>query len=108
MRARALAPRGVDGLFDLVGGGPLRDLATLVTDRSKLVTAADAQTASELGGQRVVRERTARVLEEIVQLAKSGAFNPFVTEVFPFERAGDAMRLVESGHATGKVVLEMG
>jgi NADPH:quinone reductase-like Zn-dependent oxidoreductase len=107
-RARALAPRGVDGLFDLVGGGPLRELATLVTDRSKLVTAADAQTASELGGQRVVRERTARVLEEIVQLVKSGAFNPFVTEVFPFERAGDAMRLVESGHATGKVVLEMG
>ena len=43
-----------------------------------------------------------------MQLAKSGAFKPFVTEVLPFERAGEAMRLVESGHATGKVVLEMG
>ncbi len=106
-KARALAPSGVDGLFDLVGGDPLRDLATLLADRSKLITAADAQMASELGGQRVVRERTARVLDEIVQLAKSGAFKPFVTEVFPFERAGEAMRLVESGHATGKVVLEM-
>jgi NADPH:quinone reductase-like Zn-dependent oxidoreductase len=105
---RALAPDGVDALFDLVGGSALRDLATLVPDGSRIVTAADAATATELGGSQVRRERTARVLDEIVQLLGKGEFSPFVTAVFPFDQVGDALRLVEAGHATGKVVVEVG
>src|SRR5262249_2491279 len=40
-RLRAIAPAGVDVIFDLAGGEALRDVADLVRDRARIVTAAD-------------------------------------------------------------------
>ncbi|MFF1548445.1 zinc-binding dehydrogenase [Streptomyces sp. NPDC058291] len=41
-------------------------------------------------------------------LVVRGDLNPHVTGRYPLERAGEALREVESGHARGKVVLEIG
>ena len=58
--ARSLAPNGVDGLFDLVGGTALLGLGTLVDDGSRIVTAADEATAVALGGALVQRADSQR------------------------------------------------
>lgn len=106
-RVRAAAPDGVDALFDLVGAPSLEDLAALLTDPSKVISGADKDTVAKLGGAPVARKRTADVLDAVAQLVAEGALNPFVTRIFPFEQAGQALRTVEDGHTRGKVVIEV-
>ncbi|MFJ6567646.1 NADP-dependent oxidoreductase [Streptomyces sp. NPDC091292] len=107
-RVRAVAPDGADALFDLVGGDVLREAASLVADPSKVITAADAGTATELGGAAVDRARTSAVLDAVADLARKGTLDPHVSRTFPLEQAGDALRAVEDGHAQGKIVIEVG
>jgi NADPH:quinone reductase-like Zn-dependent oxidoreductase len=99
---------GIDAIFDLVGGAHLEAVAVLLENRSKLITAADRQTAARLGGVPVERDRRRAVLERIVEWTEQGALDPFVTATYPLERAPDALRAVENGHARGKIVLEVG
>ncbi|MET7702183.1 NADP-dependent oxidoreductase [Streptomyces sp. NPDC005485] len=107
-RVRAAAPEGVDAVFDLVGDGVLEEAATLLTDRTKLITAGASQEAAErLGGARVARARTAAVLDEVAKLVVDGRLRPFVTQSFPLEGAAEALRTVEDGHARGKIVIEV-
>ncbi|WP_043666344.1 NADP-dependent oxidoreductase [Streptomyces xylophagus] len=107
-RVRAAAPDGIDGVYDLVGGDVLAEVATLLTDRTKLVTAgAPAPVVEKLGGARVERARNAAVLDEVAQLVVSGRLDPHVTQTFPLDEAGDALRTVEEGHARGKIVIEV-
>ncbi|MET7687843.1 NADP-dependent oxidoreductase [Streptomyces sp. NPDC005483] len=104
-RARAAAP---DGVYDLVGGQVLAEAAELLTDRTKLITAgAPEEEARRLGGARVTRARNAAVLEEVARLVLDGDLDPHITETFPLDRAGDALRTVEEGHARGKTVIEV-
>ncbi|MFF3464237.1 NADP-dependent oxidoreductase [Streptomyces sp. NPDC001984] len=106
-RVRAAAPDGVDGVYDLVGGEVLAEAATLLTDRTKLITAgASAEAVAELGGARVARARTAAVLDEVARLVVNGDLDPHVTRTFPLERADEALRAVEDGHVRGKIVIE--
>ncbi|MFC4946311.1 NADP-dependent oxidoreductase [Pseudonocardia sp. GCM10023141] len=106
-RVRAVAPGGVDAVFDLVGGAALRAVAELVADRSKLVTVADRPLAAELGGGGVERDRSRAVLTELARLVAAGELDPHVTDVRPLDDAAAALALVESGHATGKVALQL-
>jgi NADPH:quinone reductase-like Zn-dependent oxidoreductase len=106
-RIRAVAPDGVDGIFDMVGGDALREVAPLVASPSKIITAADGATVEELGGSRVNRTRNAATLQIVAQLVADGTLKPFVTATFPLDQIGEALALVESGHAIGKVVVEI-
>ncbi|GHI09845.1 NADPH:quinone reductase [Streptomyces cellostaticus] len=107
-RVRAAAPGGIDAVYDLVGDRTLAEAATLLTDRTRLVTAgAPPETVAELGGSRVARARTAAVLEAVADLVLRGALNPHVTRTFPLDRAEEALRTVEDGHARGKIVIEV-
>ncbi|WLW57512.1 NADP-dependent oxidoreductase [Streptomyces sp. YU58] len=107
-RVRAAAPEGVDGVYDLVGGEVLAEAAGLLTDRTRLITAgASAEEVERLGGARVIRARTAAVLEEVARLVVNGDLDPHITRTFPLEQAGAALRTVEEGHARGKVVIEV-
>ncbi|MCX5374636.1 NADP-dependent oxidoreductase [Streptomyces sp. NBC_00103] len=106
---RLTAPDGVDGVYDLVGGEVLKEAAGVVRERTRLITAgAPAEEVERLGGARVARARDAAVLRAVADLVVRGELNPQVTLTFPLERAGEALREVESGHARGKVVLEIG
>jgi NADPH:quinone reductase-like Zn-dependent oxidoreductase len=107
-RIRAAAPGGVDGIYDLVGGDALAEIAPLLDDRSKLISAADRGLVADLGGGPVRRARSRAVLDAVAGLVVAGALDPRVTAVYPLEQAGRALREVEKGHATGKVVLTVG
>jgi NADPH:quinone reductase-like Zn-dependent oxidoreductase len=104
-RVRALLPDGVDAIFDLAGGDGLRAVADLVTDKTKLISAADGATAAELGGHVIVREYTRTVLDLLAALVADGKLDPHVEDVVPLHKAADAMAAVEGGHAKGKVVI---
>ena len=106
-RIRRAAPQGIDGIYDQVGGPALEEVAPLLTDRSKLISAGDRATVARLGGSPVARARNQQVLDAVAQLVVTGALNPFVTHTFPLSQAAQALRLVEDGHAQGKVVIEV-
>ncbi|MFC4469558.1 zinc-binding alcohol dehydrogenase family protein [Streptomyces xiangluensis] len=105
---RAAAPDGVDAVYDLIGGEVLEAAAELLTDRTKLITAGGKDIVGRLGGAPVARARTAAILDEVAHLVADGKLNPFVTQTFPLTRAVEALRLVEGGHARGKIVIEIG
>ncbi|WP_406444291.1 NADP-dependent oxidoreductase [Streptomyces sp. NBC_00631] len=108
-RVRAAAPEGVDGVYDLVGGEVLTEAAGLLADRTRLITAAaPPQTVGALGGARVERARTAAVLDEVAELVVAGELDPHVSLTFPLDKADEALRAVEDGHALGKIVIEVG
>ncbi|MGW2645817.1 NADP-dependent oxidoreductase [Streptomyces sp. NPDC001393] len=107
-RVRAAAPDGIDGVYDLVGDPVLAEVAELLKDRGKLITAGSPQEAvAALGGAPVRRARTAAVLEAVADLAVRGALKPHITRTFPLDQADRALRAVEDGHALGKIVIEV-
>jgi NADPH:quinone reductase-like Zn-dependent oxidoreductase len=106
-RISEVAPDGIDGIYDMVGGDALRDVKSLAPDGSKVITAADGAAAAELGGSRVERARNGAVLQAVAALTEEGKLKPFVTATFPLDQTGEALALVETGHATGKVVIEV-
>ncbi|WP_190812757.1 NADP-dependent oxidoreductase [Saccharopolyspora pogona] len=104
-RVRVAAPRGVDAVFDLVGGEALRTVAGLVADRPQLLSVADKLLVRELGGREVERDRSTAVLTRLVQLVASKALDPHVAQIRPLDEAREALAEVENGHVVGKVVL---
>ncbi|MFE1321144.1 NADP-dependent oxidoreductase [Kitasatospora phosalacinea] len=106
-RVRAVAPQGVDGVFDLVGGEVLAGAAGLLRERSALVSGADRGAVAALGGVPVGPARGPGVLEAVVALARDGVLDPCVRRVLPLSRAAEALRGVEGGHALGKTVIEV-
>ncbi|WP_394215511.1 NADP-dependent oxidoreductase [Brachybacterium vulturis] len=102
-RVRALAADGVDLLADLVGGDALRELAPLAKEPSVIVSAADGETAVELGG--AGRERSEGVLGKIAGVVQYGLVDPHVVRTYPLEQAAEALAEVESGHTRGKIVI---
>ena len=104
---RRIRPDGVDAVLDLVGGESLRTVADLAGDRGKVLSAADPRTAQEVGGGPVRRSRTGSVLAEVVRLVADGKLDPHAVDVRPLDEAGEALRAVESGHARGKVVIQV-
>jgi NADPH2:quinone reductase len=73
-----------------------------------VLSVADKDLVKRLGGREVVRDRSSGVLRGLVGLVAEGALTPHVTHVFPLDKAGDALALVEDGHVIGKVVIEVG
>ncbi|WP_197379407.1 NADP-dependent oxidoreductase [Mycolicibacterium mengxianglii] len=106
-RVRQLMPGGVDAILDLVGGESLRAVAGLLADHDKLVSAGDSETISELGGHMVERDRTTRVLEIVGAMVADGKLDPHVEDIRPLDEAAEAVAAVETGHARGKVVIEV-
>ncbi len=103
-RVRAVVPDGVDLVLDLVGGEVLRAAAPLASSPERVVSAADGAVV-ELGG--AMRRSTPEALREVLELVRRRAVDPHVSVTYPLERAGEAVAAVESGHAAGKVVVEV-
>ena len=116
-RIREAAPQGVDVVLDAAGTDEaLAASFELVSDRSRIGTIAVGARAAELGirawsgGNPVpLSDEELRLRREGVSvasgLAAEGRFDVEVAQTLPFEQAGEAQRLVDSGEAGGKVVL---
>ncbi|MFE6039538.1 NADP-dependent oxidoreductase [Streptomyces sp. NPDC056452] len=108
-RVRALAPQGVDAVFDAAGKGALAASVELrggTADR--IVTIADADAAkygvafSAGGGE---RQDEAERLAEYAALAAVGELRIPVAQTFALRDAARAHELSEAGHVRGKLVL---
>ncbi|HEX7301900.1 NADP-dependent oxidoreductase [Lentzea sp.] len=100
-----LAP-AYDAVIDTVGGDSLRELAPLAAKPEALVSIGD-QSVTELGGSFVRRRLDRAGLERVAELMVAGTLDPHITGTYPLERAAEALALVESRHASGKLVLDL-
>jgi len=118
-RIRALAPSGVDAVFDCAGGA-LPDLVAIAGDAARVVTIAPDLTAASHGvhmSHSAPAEETGEVmgapadpqalhgLATAVTLAGEGRLRVPVAAVFPLTEAAAAHELSEGRHARGKIVL---
>lgn len=117
-RVRALAPGGVDAVFDCAGGA-LPDLIAITGDAARVVTIADFDAAAhgvhmshtapaEAVGDLVGTTATPSAADSLTAaaaLAEQGRLRVPVGAVYPFAEAVAAHELSESRHARGKIVL---
>jgi NADPH:quinone reductase-like Zn-dependent oxidoreductase len=104
-RIAALAPNGVDAVFDTVGQGTISAVADAVghdaTRYASVVDFADQRTKPVLA--RLVSED----LHAVAELAAQGYLRPQVGVVFPLGAAAEAHELVATRHGKGRIVLRM-
>jgi NADPH:quinone reductase-like Zn-dependent oxidoreductase len=103
-RVAALAPNGVDGVFD-AAGSQLEDLLVIAGALERLVTIANFAAAAR--GVRVSGggERALDALAWAADLADAGRFELAVLQTFAPAETGDAHRLIETRTANGKLVI---
>jgi NADPH:quinone reductase-like Zn-dependent oxidoreductase len=104
-RVRALAPDGVDAVFDVAGKGALEDSITLRRGTDRVITIADLR-ARELGVTFASgpEQRSAAMLAALAQAAAAGALSVVVT-TYPLEQAAAAHQFSDAGHTRGKLAL---
>ena len=104
-RVRALAPQGIDAVFDAAGQSALEVSIELRGGTERIVTITDVR-AFELG---IVFSGSSRrfgaSLADYAQLVADNALGVRVAASFALADAGRAHELSETGHAGGKVVL---
>jgi NADPH2:quinone reductase len=104
---------GVDAVLDLVGGENLVTSATATRPFGRIATVlAPAgeltplyQRNQQLHGIMLTRER--RRLEEMTPLFERGQARPVIADVLPLEDVRRAHERLDSGHGTGKTVLDL-
>lgn len=119
-RLRELAPDGVDGVIDAVGGPVLQDGVGLLRARAgagaenesrtgaevlPVRSTADFGLVAELGGKPVDRRRTTAVFARVAELIAKGLFVPVVSAAWPLAEAGEAVAAVEQHSPVGNVVV---
>jgi NADPH:quinone reductase-like Zn-dependent oxidoreductase len=97
---RALTPRGTLVLNSGTGAAGLRMFARLLWP-----LILSPFTSHSL--RRYLSNPKRADLEWLAEQAAEGALRPVVGSTFPLAQAADALRLIETGHARGKVVVSM-
>ncbi|NJP90312.1 zinc-binding dehydrogenase [Nonomuraea sp. FMUSA5-5] len=116
-RVRALAPGGVDAVFDCAGGS-LPDLIAIAGDPSRVVTIAPNRDAAALGvhmshgvpggdaaAGSAADPLAVHGLAIAADLAARGRLRVPVAAAFPLTEAAAAHELSERRHAPGRIVL---
>ena len=107
----AEALNDVDVALDTVGGETTRSLLATVRSGGVLVTIASAppEDAAERGvrAELVIMSPSSEQLAEIARLAATGQLRIEIAETLPLAEFQQALALSESGHARGKIVLEV-
>jgi NADPH:quinone reductase-like Zn-dependent oxidoreductase len=101
-------PDGVDAVLDLVGGEALRQAPGLLSPGGRLASVLDPPTVKELGGRYLFVRPDPSQLVELASMAEKGEVRVGLQEVFPLERAGEALARLAEGHTQGKIALEVG
>lgn len=105
--ADALLKYRLNAFIDTHGGGYVKLATELSIPRDRINTIIDFAAAKEYGvkaegGQTA---KTAEVLAELAGLAASGKLDVPIAATFPLDQVRDAYKLLEQGHAFGKIVL---
>ena len=106
-RIQALAPDGIDLALDVAGNGILTILIELTGSADRVVTISDFSGALQTGVHfsRGEDGRALYVLSEICGLVASGRYIVPAVQSFPLSCVAEAHRVLEAGHAIGKLVL---
>jgi NADPH:quinone reductase-like Zn-dependent oxidoreductase len=108
-RVRALAPEGVDAVFDVAGQGALDDSITLRGGTDRIVTIADFRAYQQ--GVTFADGPQERSADRLAALARSAAEGELVTTVaatYPLAEAAAAQQVSDGGHVRGKLVVTVG
>ena len=106
-RVRALAPGGIDAVFDCAGHGFLDAAIELRGGTDRIITIADGA-AAEKGVRFYSRTEgpALDVVEKVAQRVATGEFIlPGPARTYPLAEAAAAQRESETGHGLGKIVL---
>jgi NADPH:quinone reductase-like Zn-dependent oxidoreductase len=111
-RVRALAPDGVDAVFDVAGRGALADSIELRGGSTeRIVTIADYQGAEKYGipfsGGPGSSVASAELLADLADKVVRGELKVTIAGTYRLGEAADAQRDSESGHGRGKLVIEL-
>ncbi len=104
-RVRALAPAGVDAVFDVAGKSSIADLVSLVPTPSQVVTIAQFDLGDS--GVQLTTGRSEHAQEALAETAVLLEQSTLVIKIqtFPFARAREAHDISQHGHVRGKLVL---
>lgn len=102
---RAVAPGGIDAVFDVAGKGALEDSIELRGGRSRIVTIADPAAFGLDIPFSSGRERDAEALAELARQAADGRLRLTVAETYPLEEVPAAHEVLDTGHGRGKIAL---
>jgi NADPH:quinone reductase-like Zn-dependent oxidoreductase len=106
-RVRALAPNGIDAVFDVAGHDAVADSVELRGGTDRIITIADIAGAQQhgvvLSGARDAR--TEPDMPALAALAASGELEVTIGGTYPLAEAVAAQTTVDAGHARGKVVI---
>jgi len=104
-RVRAIAPNGVDAVFDVAGKSPISDLISLVREPSQVVSIANF--AVRDAGIQLTSGRSEHASESLAETARLLEQNQLVIKIqtFPLDRAAEAHEISQNGHIRGKLVL---
>lgn len=105
--AKALVPDGFDVVLDYVGGDAMDATAHMIKPGASVVSIADRRALTEFGGLSMWVRPSSEDLAELVGMVAEGALKVHIAEVFDLDHAIDAYRLLETGHARGKIVVRI-
>lgn len=104
-RVRALAPRGVDAVFDAAGRDALPASIELRGGTGRIVTIADPAAAGLGVHFSADGPRAPEDLAELAHRAAAGELRVTVAGTFPLAEAGAAQERSAAGHTRGKLVI---
>jgi NADPH:quinone reductase-like Zn-dependent oxidoreductase len=105
-RVRDAAGGHLDAVFDVAGKTPIKELVSLVSEPSRVVTIANFA-AGQAGARVTGGDADSRPMEALAGVAELLAESKLVIKIqtFPFARAAEAYRISQAGHVRGKIVL---
>lgn len=101
-----------DLVFDTIGGETQKRSLNVIKSGGRLVTTVQPEFAKEAAERNItlegyIAQADPAQLKEMAELVDKGMIKPAVTEVMPLEKAADAQKKSEEGHARGKIVLKV-
>jgi len=104
--------KGVDLVFDLVGGETQKRSLKVIRKGGRLITTVQPQNqeAAKLKGIHIgsfITQSLPGELQQIADLIDSGKMKPVVSQTFSLEEAPVAHQKIEGGHTRGKIVLKV-
>lgn len=104
-RVRELVPEGVDVVGDFIGG-VLPVTQAVLREGGRHASIVD-DSVQQAGGHYIWVRPSGSDLQVLADMAAEGRLDVPVAERFPLERAAEAMRLNQTGHVRGKVILQV-